>query len=55
MCGMQEAVFRRKFRAWNASIRKEDRSQINDPRFKLKGFPGGAVVKNPPANAGDTG
>ena len=22
---------------------------------KFKGFPGGAVVKNPPANAGDTG
>ena len=21
----------------------------------MKGFPGGAVVKNPPANAGDTG
>ena len=21
----------------------------------IKGFPGGAVVKNPPANAGDTG
>ena len=23
--------------------------------IKLRGFPGGAVVKNPPANAGDTG
>ena len=23
--------------------------------YKLRGFPGGAVVKNPPANAGDTG
>ena len=22
---------------------------------KLQGFPGGSVVKNPPANAGDTG
>ena len=22
---------------------------------KMRGFPGGAVVKNPPANAGDTG
>ena len=22
---------------------------------KFRGFPGGAVVKNPPANAGDTG
>ena len=24
-------------------------------RYKLLGFPGGAVVKNPPASAGDTG
>ena len=24
-------------------------------REKNQGFPGGAVVKNPPANAGDTG
>ena len=24
-------------------------------RVKTEGFPGGAVVKNPPANAGDTG
>ena len=24
-------------------------------KHKLEGFPGGAVVKNPPANAGDTG
>ena len=23
--------------------------------FQAQGFPGGAVVKNPPANAGDTG
>ena len=23
--------------------------------LKVKGFPGGAVVENPPANAGDTG
>ena len=23
--------------------------------FNMPGFPGGAVVKNPPANAGDTG
>ena len=22
---------------------------------EIRGFPGGAVVKNPPANAGDTG
>ena len=25
------------------------------PNSALQGFPGGAVVKNPPANAGDTG
>ena len=24
-------------------------------KMQLQGFPGGAVVKNPPANAGDTG
>ena len=24
-------------------------------RLNMGGFPGGAVVKNPPANAGDTG
>ena len=24
-------------------------------KIKFEGFPGGAVVKNPPANAGDTG
>ena len=24
-------------------------------KFSCEGFPGGAVVKNPPANAGDTG
>ena len=24
-------------------------------RMKAQGFPGGAVVKNPPASAGDTG
>ena len=24
-------------------------------RITSKGFPGGSVVKNPPANAGDTG
>ena len=23
--------------------------------YQSRGFPGGAVVKNPPANAGDTG
>ena len=27
----------------------------NDQKILVKGFPGGAVVKNPPANAGDMG
>ena len=36
MCSMQEVVFRRKFIVLNACIRKEDRSQINDPSFKFK-------------------
>ena len=34
------------------------RKQVREPALKnvlLSGFPGGAVVKNPPANAGDTG
>ena len=35
-----------------ATIRKT----VLYPFFKkIEGFPGGAVVKNPPANAGDTG
>ena len=28
---------------------------ITSTKNYTKGFPGGAVVKNPPANAGDTG
>ena len=31
------------------------RCDILGIRIYLKGFPGGAVVKNPPANAGDMG
>ena len=27
----------------------------NTEKYKEEDFPGGAVVKNPPANAGDTG
>ena len=27
----------------------------NIKKYKVLGFPGGAVVKNPPANAGDMG
>ena len=30
------------------------RSEINEKEMK-EGFPGGAVVKNPPANTGDMG
>ena len=43
-----KAVFKRKFIALNAYIRKKERSKIHN-----QDFPGGAVVKNPPANAGD--
>ena len=32
----------------------EEKKNTNSKRCTL-GFPGGAVVKNPPANAGDTG
>ena len=28
---------------------------IGAPQYIRQGFPGGAVVENPPANAGDTG
>ena len=30
-------------------------TQMNLSTKQKQGFPGGAVVKNPPANAGDTG
>ena len=29
--------------------------KMSKKKQKLRGFPGGPVVKNPPANAGDTG
>ena len=32
-----------------------DAVQIAASKIKLRDFPGGAVVKNPPANAGDVG
>ena len=28
---------------------------VQHTNLKIKGFPGGSVVKNPPASAGDTG
>ena len=30
-------------------------SPVSDNRLVMKGFPGGSVIKNPPANAGDPG
>ena len=30
-------------------------SQKEKDKYHMRDFPGGAVVKNPPANAGDTG
>ena len=38
----------------DAFLHAEKRKKKSFPR-KLEGFPGGAVVKNLPANAGDTG
>ena len=42
-----------------ATMRLENRSVSDHSEESLKdtggGFPGGTVVKNPPANAGDTG
>ena len=35
--------------------RERDRESGRQNNQDLVGFPGGAVVKNPPANAGDTG
>ena len=35
------------------TLLKEIKEDVN--KQKDRGFPGGAVVKNPPANAGDTG
>ena len=35
--------------------RKERRENKSQKVFGGGGFPGGAVVRNPPANAGDTG
>ena len=32
-----------------------NKAQTTDKRMPLRGFPGGAVVENLPANAGDTG
>ena len=37
------------------SKQKENKRQTRHYKYHSRGFPGGAVVKNPPANAGDTG
>ena len=34
---------------------KEEIRRVNLKYFEMRDFPGGAVVKNPPANAGDMG
>ena len=47
-----KAVLRGKFLAVQSHLKKQEKSQINN---LTRGFPGGAVVRNLPANAGDTG
>ena len=37
------------------AAKKKERKKERRKEKKKKGFPGGALVKNPPANAGDTG
>ena len=51
MCPNEESEKNKKvsFRIFNLFL------EISLLKIKLWGFPGGAVVKNPPANAGDTG
>ena len=36
-------------------LQPKDTGSVNEYKNKTQGFPGGAVVKNLPANAGDTG
>ena len=54
-----KAVLRRKLIAIQCHFKKQEKSQINNLTLHLKqlerDFPGGAVVKNLPANAGDMG
>ena len=53
-----KTVLKGNFIALGSYIRKEKSSQISHLSFYFKkpeGFPGGAVVENLPANAGDTG
>ena len=46
---MSAQVVEGKLSSYNVSTRNEERLKI------MRGFPGGAVVENLPANAGDTG
>ena len=39
-------------KCWRAS---ENLDLGDNSNYRFRDFPGGAVVKNPPANAGDTG
>ena len=36
-------------------VNQEVSQTLEGPRLVLQGLPGGSVVKNPPANAGDVG
>ena len=38
---------------WNLIFKKDTNELIYKAETDLQGFPGGAVVKTPPANAGD--
>ena len=53
MLGFILKYFNREIRQGRKEERKEGREEGR--KGKISGFPGGAVVKNPPANAGDTG
>ena len=48
MNSSQKKKYRKFLNVWKKVLNFTRKSQI-------QGFPGGAVVKNPPANAGDTG
>ena len=48
--GDKHSIITKKFTYLQIVIRA-----VKDKNRELRDFPGGAVVKNPPANAGDTG
>ena len=51
----QDISSTRKERLVNFSSLNKNLCSSRDTIKRVKGFPGGTVVKNPPANAGDTG